>query len=188
MPLRDWTFEKLFKNAFVYNILWEDTEVDERFLGVNEDSSVLCISAAGCGVANHLSRNPRRGDAGDIHPHPLALTPLKASAVRCLESHEELYALFGFGRHPSAERVVRRLVSPLPRWIRAYWKLHWRIFEKSMVQEGLTAQMLKGVRAVTTHRRRVAPAPYRETVADRQRAIEQAFGRVWYDGRGCARR
>jgi S-adenosylmethionine-diacylglycerol 3-amino-3-carboxypropyl transferase len=176
MPLRDWTFEKLFKNAFVYNILWEDTEVDERFLGVGEDSSVLCISAAGCGVANHLSRNPRRVDAVDINPHHLALAALKASAARCLESHEELYALFGLGRHPNAERVVRRLVAPLPRWIREYWQLRWRRFENSMVQEGLTAQMLKAVRAVTRTdaewlRRRIG-----ETVADRQRAIEQVFG------------
>ena len=174
--IRDWTFEKLFKNAFVYNILFEDTEVDERFLGVGEDSSVLCISGAGCGVANHLARNPRRVDAVDINPHHLALTALKASAARSIESHDEFYALMGLGRHPDPRAVVQRLTAPLPRWIRAHWKNRWHLFSRSMVQEGLTAQMFRVVRAITGVdaewlRRRIG-----ETVAERKRAIEHAFG------------
>jgi len=173
--LRDWTFEQFFSNAFVYNILYEDTEVDERFLGVDQDSSVLCISGAGCGVANHLSKNPRRVDAVDINQHHLALTALKASAARRLDSHEEFYTLMGLGRHPEPENVVRRLTAPLPRWIRAYWKGHWRIFLKSMIQEGITAKMLKIGRVLTGVnaewlRRRIG-----ESIADRHRAIEETF-------------
>lgn len=173
--LRDWTFEKLFKNAFVYNILFEDTEVDERFLGVNEESRILCISGAGCGVANHLARNPRQIDAVDINPHHLALTALKTSAARFLRSHEEFYSLLGVGRHPDPQGIVQRLTEPLPEWIRNYWRTRWRLFLRSIVQEGMTAQMFRAVRAVTGVDAEWLRQRMRETVADRQRAIELTF-------------
>ena len=93
MRIRNWGFEKLFSRAFVYNILFEDTEVDERFLDVRPNSTVLSISGAGCGVANHLSRSPRSVDAVDINAHHLALCALKSAAVRWLSSHDELYSV-----------------------------------------------------------------------------------------------
>ena len=49
--LLDGAFEQVFARTFVYNILFEDAEVDERFLGLDESSRVLAISGAGCGVA-----------------------------------------------------------------------------------------------------------------------------------------
>ncbi|MCA9686148.1 MAG: DUF3419 family protein, partial [Myxococcales bacterium] len=49
MQLRDWTFERLFRTTFVYDILWEDTEVDEALLEVGPGSTLLAISGAGCG-------------------------------------------------------------------------------------------------------------------------------------------
>ncbi len=177
--LRNWGFEKLFSRAFVYNILFEDTEVDERFLGVDEDSTVLAISGAGCGVANHLSRNPRSVDAVDINPHHLALSALKASAAQYLSSHDELYALFGRGWHPDPKTAVGPLVADLPKWIREYWKKHHRMFRRSAVQAGMTAQMLRSFRlasGIDTEwlRDRIA-----ETVAERQRAVEEALGPVF---------
>jgi S-adenosylmethionine-diacylglycerol 3-amino-3-carboxypropyl transferase len=173
--LRDWTFEKLFKSAFVYNILFEDTEVDERFLGVDEQSRVLCISGAGCGVVNHLARNPRQVDAVDINPHHLALTALKASAARGLASHDEFYSLLGVGRHPDPERVVRQLAAPLPAWMQKHWKTRWQLFRRSIVQEGLTARMFQAVRALTGVNAGWLRERLGESIAERQRAIEDAF-------------
>lgn len=178
VSLRDWTFDKLWRNAFVYNILWEDTEVDERYLGVDEDSCILGISGAGCGTATHLSRNPRRIDAVDINPHHLALTALKCAGARLLDSHAELYQLLGLGRHPRPERVVRRLVEPLPRWIQDYWNRHWSLFRHSMVQRGLTGQMFRIVRFLTDTNAEWLRQRIRETVADRLRAVEAVYGRA----------
>ncbi|NVB40352.1 DUF3419 family protein [Pseudenhygromyxa sp. WMMC2535] len=151
MQLRDWTFEKLFRSTYVYNILWEDTEVDEALLEVGPGASLLGISGAGCGIANHLSRHAARVDAVDINPHHLALTGLKAAAARHLASWDEFYALFGHGSHPEAERVLRSLAEHLPKWMQAYWRVRWRMFEdsRSMVRSGLTAQMLGLLRRIT---------------------------------------
>ena len=47
MLSRDVLFQHVFSRLFVYNILWEDAEVDETYLDLDEDSTVLGISAAG---------------------------------------------------------------------------------------------------------------------------------------------
>lgn len=179
MPIRNWGFEKLFSRAFVYNILWEDTEVDERFLQVQEDSTVLSISGAGCGVANQLSRRPRRVDAVDINPHHLALTALKVSAAQRVESYEEFYSLFGWGTHPNAKGRLPEILEGVPKWVQDYWKGHHRMFRRSAVQAGLTAQMLRSFRHMsgldaTWLRERIG-----ESVAARQEALEETLRPVF---------
>ena len=44
MRVTDRAFQHVFKHLFVYNMLFEDTEVDERFLGVGAQSRILGIS------------------------------------------------------------------------------------------------------------------------------------------------
>ncbi len=146
MALRDRLFQSTFAKLFVYNILWEDAEVDERYLGLDESAAVLSITGAGCSVAGMLSRRPQRIDAVDINPHHLALTALKVSAAVRSPTWTEFYDLFGRGWSPDPERVVPRLAGTLPDWIRQYWKRHWPRFEKSMLRKGLTARMLHTLR------------------------------------------
>lgn len=149
MKLSDWGFQRLFEQAFVYNILWEDTEVDETHLHVDESSRILAISGAGCGVANHLSRHPRRIDAVDINRHHLALTALKVAANRSIPSHGEYYELLGHGRHPNPERAVGELAATLPVWVQRYWAKRWPLFNRSMIKHGVTARMLETFRLLT---------------------------------------
>lgn len=142
MRLRDLAFQQTFGKMFVYNLLWEDAEVDERFLGIDENSTVLGISAAGCGVAGMMSKQPARIDAVDINKHHLALSALKMTAAQRMKSYSEFYDLFGRGWHPNPEQAVRRLAQYLPPWMQRHWKRHWRFFQKSLYREGLTARML----------------------------------------------
>lgn len=146
MALRDKLFQSTFSRLFVYNILWEDAEVDERWLGIDEDSSILCITGAGCGVAGMMSGRPQRIDAVDINPHHLALAALKVTATQRMESYSQFYDLFGRGWTSDPERTVGRLTDTLPRWVQRYWKRHHDRFEKSMLHTGLTALMLQGFR------------------------------------------
>lgn len=181
MQLRDWTFERLFRTTFVYNILWEDTEVDETILDVGPGAQVLAISGAGCGVANHLSRHATSIDAVDINPHHLALTGLKAAAARQLHDWHEFYALFGHGHHPDPEPLIRRACDRLPGWMQAYWRVRWRIFAGSMVETGLTARMLGVFRHITGLNAGWLLARTREDLDARHHAIERVFGQL------CAR-
>jgi len=146
MALRDKLFQTTFSKLFVYNILWEDAECDERFLGVNEESSILCITGAGCGVAGFMAGRPQRIDAVDINPHHLALAALKVTAAQRMESYSQFYDLFARGWASDPERTVGKLADTLPRWMQRYWKRHHDRFERSMLHQGLTAQMLHAFR------------------------------------------
>ncbi len=146
MKIKDRLFQSAFANLPVYAILWEDSEVDGRYLGVDEDSSILAISAAGCGLAGLLSFRPRSLDAVDINPHHLALAALKIRAATSLRSYDEFYELFGHGRHPRPAAIVGELAAPLPKWMRRYWAVRAGVFRRSLYDTGLTARMLSVVR------------------------------------------
>lgn len=147
--MRDWTFQKTFSRLFVYNILFEDAEVDGRFLELDEDSTVLSISAAGCGVASMLRFQPRSIDAVDINKHHLALAALRMNGAQRLDNYAEFYDLFGRGWHPSPQRRIKALSAGLPDWMQRYWKLHYPRFRRSLYNQGLTAQMLRTLRRLS---------------------------------------
>jgi len=136
----------VFAKLFVYNILFEDSEVDEMFLEVDSKSRVLGIAGAGCGIANHLSRDAASVDAVDINGHHLAVTALKVSAAQRLSSYDEFYALLGRGEHPDPERVVGQLTRSLPPWAARYWRKEFDIFARSFYQHGLTSRLFAGLR------------------------------------------
>lgn len=149
MTFKDRAFQSVFSNLFVYNILWEDSEVDARFLGVDESSSVLAISAAGCGIAGLVAHNPASIDAVDINRHHLALAALKASAAMRLRSYDEFYGMFGLGVHAHPDRVLGRLVEGMPPWIATHWARRGHVFRSSLYERGLTAKMLSAFRRMT---------------------------------------
>ena len=146
MALRDKIFQRAFSQLFVYNILWEDAEVDERHLNIDESSSILSITGAGCGVAGMMSGRPQRLDAVDINRHHLALAALKVSAAQRCSSYPEFYDLFARGWSSDPARAIRPLTESMPRWMQQHWKRHHDRFEKSMLRQGLTAQMLHAFR------------------------------------------
>ena len=182
MHLADKAYQQLFRHLFVYNVLFEDTEVDERFLGVGPDSRILGISGAGCGIANHVSRRPRRIDAVDINARHLAITALKAASARALTSYEEFYRLWGHGTHANPARLAERLTADLPVWIRRHWKLNSRIFKHSFHHRGLTARLLGAMRRLA----RVDIGWFRALIAapmsERPRLVADTFGPILRKG------
>ncbi|MGF1468512.1 MAG: DUF3419 family protein [Sandaracinaceae bacterium] len=179
MQLRDRAFQRAFSRMFVYNILWEDSEVDERFLGIEEESSVLAITGAGCGIAGLLAGRPRRVDAVDINKHHLALTALKVTAAQRMPSYAEFYDLFGRGWSLYPKKVVGGLAEHLPRWMQRYWKRHADRFERSIYREGLTAKVLGSLRSLTgvdaDWLRAIMAAPEEE----RERLVDATFNSLF---------
>lgn len=149
MRLRDIAFQNTFSKIFVYNILFEDAEVDERFLGVQDDSSVLSITGAGCGVAGMVSRRPRTMDMVDINRHHLALAALKITAAQRMAPYNTFYDLLGHGSVPDSKATIQQIAHYMPRWVQRYWKLHHRRFDKNFYEKGLTAASIKYMRKAT---------------------------------------
>jgi len=142
----DRTFEATFRRLFVYNILFEDSEVDGRYFNVDAKSRVLGISAAGCGLASMVRFHPEHIDAVDINGHHLALAALKMQAAKQIQSYGLLYGLFGYGCITSPRDTVRGLTQGLPQWMQSYWGRHYRRFDRNLNHQGLTAWMLGQLR------------------------------------------
>lgn len=176
--LRDAAFQHTFKNLFVYNILFEDAEVDETHLEIDERSRILSITGAGCGVAGMISRHPVSIDAVDINPHHLALAALKCTAARRLPRYSTFYDLCGRGWQPDPKRTVRDLAQWMPRWMQRHWSKHHTLFNRSLYLEGVTARMLGAFRKWTG----LDDAWLRWAITlppeDRMRAVDEWIGPV----------
>lgn len=175
MALQDWAFQRAFESVFVYSILFEDTEVDELFLDIDEDSTILGITGAGCRIAGHLSKHPQRIDAVDINGHHLALTALKVAAAQKLEHYSEFYDLFGRGWQLDPERTVRRLVESLPPWIQKHWRRHHGVFSRSLYRNGLTSRLFQFLRERACIDGSWLRGLMKWTVAERRAAVRRAF-------------
>lgn len=178
MKLRDRTFQKVFANLFVYNILFEDSEVDEQFLGIDQDSSVLGISGAGCRIAGHLSQGARSVDAVDINRSHLALTALKVTAAQRLTSYSTFYDLFARGWHPQPEQAIGGLARFLPDWVAKYWKNHYQMFSRSMLSRGLTAQLFTALRRMSGVDEAWLRSLIGKSIEERQSEVERRFAPV----------
>jgi S-adenosylmethionine-diacylglycerol 3-amino-3-carboxypropyl transferase len=178
MRVADEAFQQLFRHLFVYNMLFEDTEVDERFLQVGPSSRILGISGAGCGIAGHLSRQPQSIDAVDINARHLAITALKISAARELESYEEFYQLWGHGTHAQPQRLTARLTARLPRWLQCHWRANYRIFAHSFHRRGLTARLFALLRRLSGVDSTWLRSVIAEPVKERRRMIVHRFAPI----------
>jgi S-adenosylmethionine-diacylglycerol 3-amino-3-carboxypropyl transferase len=146
---RDLAFRHTFQELFVYNILFEDSEVDEEILALDERSDVLAISGAGCGVAAMVAKAPRSITAIDLNGHHLALAALKAEAPRRLGRFGAFYDLLGRGWHRDPAPVLSRITAPLPSWIAAHWREHHGVFRRGLYGSGLTSAMLSTFRRLS---------------------------------------
>ena len=182
MRLRDTLYQHAFSRLFVYNILWEDTEVDERFLQINESSRVLGISGSGCGLAGMMSARPERIDAVDINRHHLALTALKMTATRHPLSYGAFYDLFGRGWAAQPALMVASVAAELPQYMQKYWKQHCSRFSKSVLQQGMTARMIAQLRRLTNLDSRFLLSLLPLSVEERLQVIESRFRPVFERG------
>ena len=142
----DRAFAATFKHIFTFSLLYEDSEVDNRVLGLDSRSRVLAVSGAGCGVAGLLAAHPERIDAIDTNRHHLALAALKVAAARGVTSHAEFYQLLGRGRHGDPERILQPLMRDLPAWVGRYWSANHRRFRRNLYAEGVVGTFQRWLR------------------------------------------
>jgi S-adenosylmethionine-diacylglycerol 3-amino-3-carboxypropyl transferase len=100
-------------DAFVYNQIWEDPQVDLEALQLGTDSRVLTISSGGCNALNYLAAGPESVTAVDLNRYHIYLLELKLAALRSLPDHEDFFAFFGLGKHPSNLENYRRYIAPI---------------------------------------------------------------------------
>ncbi|HAT11276.1 MAG TPA: DUF3419 domain-containing protein [Planctomycetes bacterium] len=125
--LHQGVFDRLYNNSLLYNACWEDPACDRQALALDREDEVLVITSGGCNALDYLLCGPRRVVAVDANPRQGALLELKVAAIRACDD-EDVFALFGAGRHPAAKQLYRSRLRPLitPE-ARAFWdrRMHW---------------------------------------------------------------
>ena len=117
-------FRFLTSRNLIYNQCWEDPAVDRAALDLGPEDTVLMITSAGCNALDYLLEQPGRVIAVDINPRQTALLELKVAAIRSLDA-EDVFLLFGKGRHPRARVLyTRHLRRQLSAFAVEYWDRH----------------------------------------------------------------
>ncbi len=91
--------ERVVFRGLVFNMSWEDPEMDRRAFNLTEDDSVISITSAGCNPLNFLCQSPRKLVAVDGNPAQNAVMELKLAAIEHLE-YERFFDIFA-ARRPS---------------------------------------------------------------------------------------
>jgi len=142
---RSW-LERLVFHGIVFNMSWEDPEMDRRALCVGPDDTVLSISSAGCNPLNFLCQSPRRLVCVDGNPAQNAVLELKLAAIRTLD-HATFFDIFAARAPQVVARVYRRRLRPelSPRarefWDRKLWMAYRGLY--SFGRTGLATRIIR---------------------------------------------
>lgn len=113
-----------FRNEYIYAFTWEDSHVDSKVLKLNSEDVVLAITSAGDNILSYALEGPKRIHAVDLNPNQNHLLELKLAAFSSLP-HEDVWALFGSGRHANFRQILLTKLSPhLSSLAFQYWLQH----------------------------------------------------------------
>lgn len=98
-------------DAFVYNQIWEDPQVDLKALQLDKNSRILTISSGGCNVLNYLIENPESITAVDLNRYHIHLLRLKIASVKFLPAFEDFFYFYGFGKHSENTEKYRKFIA-----------------------------------------------------------------------------
>ncbi len=117
---RGW-LEKMVFHGIVFNMSWEDPEMDRQSLGVGPEHTVISITSAGCNPLNFLCQNPRRLISIDSNPAQTALMELKLAAIKKLD-HGCFFDIFAARKPYRISEVYDQELRPqLSDATRKYW-------------------------------------------------------------------
>jgi S-adenosylmethionine-diacylglycerol 3-amino-3-carboxypropyl transferase len=144
---REW-MERLVFSGIVFNMSWEDPEMDRRAFNLTPDDTVISISSAGCNPLNFLCQSPRKLISIDSNPAQNAIIELKLATIKTCD-HATFFDIFAARRPAAASEVYRtRLRGELSErsrefWDRNLWMAHRGLYNFGKM--GLAARIVRFV-------------------------------------------
>lgn len=118
---KDWLFEKIHNNNLIYNTCWEDPRCDRNLLNLNQNSSVVMITSAGCNALDYLLDQPSSINCVDLNYRQNALMELKKAFFK-RSNHNFLFNFFGKGHYNEAYYYyLLNLRDALPQYAKKFW-------------------------------------------------------------------
>lgn len=128
--------EKLVFHGIVFNMSWEDPEMDRRALCIGPADTVISITSAGCNPLNFLCQSPHKLISIDGNPAQNAILELKLAGIAAL-THPEFADIFA-ARRPD---IVRGLYGPRLRGLlsprsQRFWDKNLWMAERGLYRYG----------------------------------------------------
>ena len=130
----DRVFKSIHGGRLIYNTCWEDPRIDRQLMHIGPESKIVVITSAGCNALDYLLDDPTEVHCVDVNERQNALLHLKL-ALLAHGSYDDLFDMFGRGRHHDPRGLLRRLAPRMPGYARAYWQRNIRFFRPDGVRK-----------------------------------------------------
>jgi S-adenosylmethionine-diacylglycerol 3-amino-3-carboxypropyl transferase len=124
---------QLSKLIFTQN--WEDPEVDEKALLIQNGDTVFTITSGGCNTLGFLRFEPAAIYCVDINAAQTYLMELKKAAFWRL-SHQEMWSFFGLTKTPDRKRLYEKLRDDLSPDAKVFFDARPRLIAKGILMNG----------------------------------------------------
>jgi S-adenosylmethionine-diacylglycerol 3-amino-3-carboxypropyl transferase len=144
------SFNWIHSKNLVYNTCWEDPRCDRQLLDLQKDSKVVMITSAGCNALDYLLDSPAEIHCVDMNARQNALLELKKASFDKYSSHNDLFDLFGNGKHADAKEFYWEVLRPkLPTYSQQYWDKNIHFFDGKGLRKSFYHHGTSGIFAYT---------------------------------------
>lgn len=170
--LSTYWFNFLTSHFLIYNICWEDPEIDRFLLNIDSKSTIFTITSAGDNVLTYLIDKPASIDCVDLNSYQNALFELKV-ALFSNNSHHELWQLFEHGKTKNYQSIYDSVRPKLSTNSAKYWDkhIHWFSPNEGFYSKALTGKfasflkMILSIKGISNHVHRLLHEPNQDTRA-----------------------
>ncbi|MFN0135496.1 MAG: DUF3419 family protein [Phycisphaerae bacterium] len=128
--------ERVVFNGIVFNMSWEDPEMDRRAFRLTSDDTVISITSAGCNPLNFLCQNPKRLISVDGNPAQNAVLELKLATIATCD-HETFFDIFAARRPAVVSDLYRPKLRPLlSEKSREFWDRNLNMVRRGLYNYG----------------------------------------------------
>jgi SAM-dependent methyltransferase len=132
--------DTICNRTYIYNICWEDPNVDQQILKITKDDVIFRICSAGDIVLDYAIEGPAKIVVCDMNQHQLWLFELKICMLRDPDlTYDEWWAIWGSSDVAVAMKVWKRMRHTVSGAGRKWWDGRIeRVFRKGFATSGST--------------------------------------------------
>ncbi len=139
--------ERMVFRGIVFNMSWEDPEMDRRAFQLGPEDTVISITSAGCNPLNFLCQSPKKLICVDGNPAQNAVMELKLAGIKTLD-HGTFFDIFAARDPKRVLDVYREKLRPnLSPRSRRFWDKNQKIAAKGLYRYGRMGLFCRIMRA-----------------------------------------
>ena len=133
---RQYYFSKFFyMNKIDYYTCWEDFQIIQKAMEINNNDIILSITSGGCNILNFILSNPKKILAVDYNPYQNYLLEFKIESIRNLNYSEflQLMGIFPTKNRMDLYEIIRKNLNENTR---VFWDHNYYVIKKGLLYVG----------------------------------------------------